>query len=154
MKDKDIKLARVFIGNTLKALEQYQTNLGTDEQSYSHTLFINACVGFLVVANEAVLEELPKSEINEKEWGISLDDIKVIRGDKSVYNVAMQMRHSIAHFNFSYEYSEMVSMPIENITFKNWHNNFETEAMSFIAFKTFVFKIAKETLRIIDSKLQ
>lgn len=54
---KDIKLARVFIKNSLKALEQYQGNLNKDEQSYSHTLFINVCVGFLMVVSESILDE-------------------------------------------------------------------------------------------------
>ena len=148
---KDPKLAKVFICNTLKALEQYQDNLKKDEQSYSHTLFINACVGFLIVANETVFDELPNDIINEEYWGISPDDIE-IKGDKSVRNVAQQMRHSIAHFNFTFDYSETESVPIKNVRFKNRNNNFETKAISFASFKKFVLAVVKESLKIIESK--
>ena len=148
---KDPKLAKVFICNTLKALEQYQGNLNKNEQSYSHTLFINACVGFLMVANETVFDELPNDIINEEYWGISPDDIE-IKGDKSVRNVAQQMRHSIAHFNFTFDYSETESVPIKNVQFKNWNDNFETKAISFASFKKFVLAVVKESLKIIESK--
>ena len=149
---KDTKLARVFISNTLKALEQYQDNLGKDEQSYSHTLFINACVGFLMVVNESILDKLPDSEINEQDWGISPNDIKVIKDGKSVRNVAKQMRHSIAHFNFEYDYSDTISLPIKYITLKNWKENLEVNELSFFAFKSFVLSIAEEALKIIDKE--
>lgn len=151
---KDTKLARVFISNTLKALEQYQDNLGKDEQSYSHTLFVNACAGFLMVVNESILKELPDCEINEQDWGISPNDIKVIKGDKSVHNVVKQMRHSIAHFNFEYEYSDTISLPIKHITLKNWKDNLEVNELSFFAFKTFVLRVAEEALKIIDNKIK
>ena len=146
---KDPKLAKVFIRNTLKALEQYQDNLNKDEQSYSHTLFINACVGFLIIANETVFDELPNDIINEEYWGISPDDIE-IKGDKSVRNVAQQMRHSIAHFNFTFDYSETESVPIKNVRFKNRNNNFETKAISFASFKKFVLKVVNEALTILE----
>ena len=148
---KNPKLAKVFICNTLKALEQYKNNAREDDQSYSHTLFINACVGFLIIANETVFDELPNDIINEEYWGISPDDIE-IKGDKSVRNVAQQMRHSIAHFNFSFDYSETESVPIKNVRFKNWNNNFETKAISFASFKKFVLAVAKEALKIIDKE--
>ena len=147
---KDPKLAKVFICNTLKALEQYQGNLNKDEQSYSHTLFINACVGFLIVVSESILDKLPDCEINEKDWGISPDDIKVIKDGKSVRNVAQQMRHSIAHFNFTFDYSETESVPIKNVRFKNRNDNFETKAISFASFKKFVLKVVNEALTILE----
>lgn len=147
---KDPKLAKVFIRNTLKALEQYQDNLNKDEQSYSHTLFINACVGFLIVVSESILDKLPDCEINEKDWGISPDDIKVIKDGKSVRNVAQQMRHSIAHFNFTFDYSETESVPIKNVRFENWNDNFETKAISFASFKKFVLKVVNEALTILE----
>ncbi|MBO7315308.1 MAG: hypothetical protein J6U49_06540 [Alistipes sp.] len=149
---KDYKLAKTFIINTLKALDQYQENLGKDEPSYSHTLFINACVGFLMVVNESIFDELPDCEINEQDWGISPNDIKVIKGGKSVCNVAKQMRHSIAHFNFEYEYSDTISLPIKHITLKNWKENLEVNELSFFAFKTFVLRVAEEALKIIDKE--
>lgn len=147
---KDPKLAKVFIRNTLKALEQYQDNLNKDEQSYSHTLFINACVGFLIVVSESILDKLPDCEINEKDWWISPDDIKVIKDGKSVRNVAQQMRHSIAHFNFTFDYSETESVPIKNVRFENWNDNFETKAISFASFKKFVLKVVNEALTILE----
>lgn len=156
VKEKDLQLAKIFIGRTFEALKQYEGNLKKDEQSYAHTLFINACVGFLITVNESILNDFPTCcIISEEEWGISPDKISEIKGkDKSVRNVVTQVRHSIAHFNFKFDYSPHESMPIERITLKNWKCHLEIKDLDFNDFKCFVLKVASEALKIIDSKIK
>lgn len=155
VEDKDLQLAKIFIERTFEALKQYEGNLKKDEQSYAHTLFINACVGFLITVNDSILNDFPTCIISEEEWGISPDKISEIKGeDKSVRNVVTQVRHSIAHFNFKFDYSLYESMPIEKISLKNWKGYLEVNDLDFNAFKCFVLKVASEALKIIDSKIK
>lgn len=155
VEDKDLQLAKIFIERTFEALKQYDENLKNTQQSYAHTLFINACVGFLMTVNESVLNDFPTSIISEDEWGISPKKIEEIKDDdKSVRNVIKQVRHSIAHFNFKFDYSPHESMPIERITLKNWKGHLEIKDLDFNAFRCFVLKVANEALKIIDSKIK
>lgn len=155
VEDKDLQLAKIFIERTFEALKQYEGNLKKDEQSYAHTLFINACVGFLITVNDSILNDFPTCIISEEEWGISPDKISEIKGeDKSVRNVVTQVRHSIAHFNFKFDYSLYESMPIEKISLKNWKGYLEVNDLDFNAFKCFVLKVASEALKIIDIKIK
>ena len=152
---KDLQLTKIFIERTFEALKQYNENLKKTQQSYAHTLFINACVGFLMTVNESVLDDLPTSIISEDEWGISPNKIEEIKGDdKSVRNIVTQVRHSIAHFNFKFDYSPHESMPIERITLKNWNGHLEIKDLDFNAFRHFVLKVAEEALKIIDNKIK
>lgn len=155
VKEKDLQLAKIFIGRTFEALKQYEGNLKKDEQSYAHTLFINACVGFLITVNESILNDFPTCIISEEEWGISPDKISEIKGkDKSVRNVVTQVRHSIAHFNFKFDYSLYESMPIEKISLKNWRGYLEVNDLDFNAFRHFVLKVATTALEIINKRIQ
>lgn len=155
VEDKDLLLAKIFIERTFEALKQYEENLKGTQQSYSHTLFINACVGFIMTVNDSVLNDFPTSIISEKEWGISPKKIEEIRGgDKGVKNVVSEVRHSIAHFNFTFDYSPYESMPIERITLKNWQGHLKIEDLDFHAFRYFVLKVAEEALKIIDNKIK
>ena len=153
---KDPQLAKVFICNTLKALEQYEEKLNDSQQSYSHTLFINACVGLLMVTTEIMLKNLPTTKVNKDEWGINPDEIlyaslltkdKGKLDDRSVQNVARLMRNSIAHFGFSFDYNENKSIPINEISFElDEQSEFKVKNLSFSSFKTFVLRVAKELL--------
>lgn len=155
VENKDLLLAKIFIERTFEALKQYDENLKNTQQSFAHTLFINACVGFLMTVNESVLNDFPTSIISEDEWGISPKKIEEIRGgDKGVKNVVSEVRHSIAHFNFTFDYSPYESMPIERITLKNWQGHLKIEDLDFHAFRYFVLKVAEEALKIIDNKIK
>lgn len=152
---KDLQLTKIFIERTFEALKQYDENLNNTQQSYAHTLFINACVGFLMTVNESVLDDLPTSIISDDEWGISPNEIEEIKGDdKSVCNVVTQVRHSIAHFNFKFDYSPHESMPIERITLKNRNGHLEIKNLDFNAFRLFVLKVATTALEIINKRIQ
>ena len=155
VEDKDLLLAKIFIERTFEALKQYDENLKNTQQSYAHTLFINACVGFLMTVNESVLNDFPTSIISEDEWGISPKKIEEFKDDdKSVRNVIKQVRHSIAHFNFKFDYSPHESMPIERITLKNWKGHLEIKDLDFNAFRHFVLKVATTALEIINKRIQ
>ena len=62
-----------FIERTLKALRQHGRALNADEISYDRTLFINACVGLLLVPSSTIYDHLPEEMIDN--WGISSDKI-------------------------------------------------------------------------------
>ena len=72
---KDYKQASIFIERTLAVLQQYEKSLKAGEQSYSHTLFINACVGLLMTTTEVVLTRLPTGKISKEDWGIDPKDV-------------------------------------------------------------------------------
>ncbi|MBQ3209565.1 MAG: hypothetical protein IJB23_07085 [Alistipes sp.] len=153
MTKKDNEQARMFIERTISILQQYENNLKDGEQSYSHTLFINACVGLLMVTRETILNDLPQSQINKQDWGIEPSDIKHIENnDFSVAKIALEIRNSIAHYNFSFEYNDSKSVPIDKISFRSDFNKIEVEDLDFYSFKRFVLKIADKALKILNEE--
>ena len=62
-----------FIERTLEALKQHGRELNDGEISYDRTLFINACVGLLLVPSSTIYDQLPNEVIDN--WGISSDKI-------------------------------------------------------------------------------
>ena len=144
----------IFIENTIRALTQYEKHSEDFEKSYAHTLFINACVGLLMVPVDSVLGELPLYEVNKDDWGIDPADISQMRGSetKSVREVARRLRHAIAHNNFQFGYDEVNPIPLENLHFENHREEF-TADLSFYAFKQFVLKVAKEAVKILQRKI-
>lgn len=154
MKRRDFKQNAIFIKNTMNALTQYEEHSEDFEKSYAHTLFINACVGFLMVPIDSVLGELPLSEVNKDDWGIDSADISQMKGaeTKSIREVARRLRHAIAHNNFQFGYDEVNPIPLENLHFEN-HNEEFTADISFYAFKKFVLKLAEESIKILQRKI-
>lgn len=151
--EKDLQLAKIFIERTQKALRQYEENLKEGQQSYAHTLFINACVGFLMVAMDSIYDDFPMCGIN-KDWGILPQEIEIKGNDKSVRNVVSKIRNAIGHFNFSFAYGkDNESLPIKEISFQNWDNELRIKDLSFESFKKFVNKVADTTIEIINKRL-
>ena len=156
---KDYKQASIFIERTLAVLQQYEKSLKAGEQSYSHTLFINACVGLLMTTTEVVLTRLPTGKISKEDWGIDPKDVleasllknhKDKMDERSVQNITRLMRNSIAHFWFTFDYDETKSIPIDKISFKlDKYSKFELNELDFSSFKLFVFKVAEESLKIL-----
>ena len=106
-----------------------------------------------MVTRETVLNDLPKDQINKQDWGIEPSDIKHIEDDDfSVTKVALEMRNSIAHYNFSFEYNDSKSVPIDKISFRSDFNKIEVEDLDFYSFKRFVLKIADKALKILNEE--
>lgn len=152
--ENELKKDIVFIDNTLKILNQYNEFVGELEQSYARSLFINLCVGLLVIPRSLEREYsfLPTEVINKKEWGICKEDISINKdGDYSVRRIFTHLRNSVMHNRFNYDTELMVSVPIKEITFHDkWRDtdeeyNFCT-TLKFEDFINFVLKTTKIVL--------
>ena len=154
MGNRDYNKDRIFIERTLKVIAQYEEYKERFEKSYTHTLFINACVGLLMVPADSVIGELPLCDVDENNWGISPTAIIKIKGEegKSVRNITRKLRHAIAHNNFHFECSDDPNAPIENLHIKNHKGEF-TAKIPFLALKKFVLKLADESLKILNVKI-
>lgn len=137
-----------FIRRTIKALTQYEDYIKEhpQEQSYSRTLFINACVGLLMIPHEEKIKSFPNCSV--KDWGINEDKIKLEK-DKSISKITTHLRNSVAHSRFEYNCKEE-SVPIEEIIFTDKYKNSDSDnfeaVLDYETFKNFVFHIAKFTL--------
>lgn len=139
-----------FINRTLSALEQYDKYIKEHpkEQSYSRTLFINACVALLMIPRDEIFKSLPKTSVEE--WGIDEDKISMEgSNDKKIPTTVFHLRNSIAHNRFEYNCNE-VSIPVEEIIFtdkKKNIKNFEAR-LDYKSFKKFVLNVTDFALKV------
>lgn len=158
-----------FIERTIKALDQHGRRLEKGEISYDRTLFINACVGLLLVPSSTIYDQLPNEVIDD--WGISSDKITMEDKDgnnleelKTVKEVIRHLRNAIAHNHFNFDSGdecECGCIPIDDIEFVdiNLYNkrtkrkkgekkvhNFKVQ-LTFEEFKQFIENVAKYTIR-------
>lgn len=95
----DVPFEKEFICRTLELLKQYETCCGTVK--YEDTLFLNLCVGLLIMPQQTyfyqfkVLEHTIVDKIN---WGINAYNIDT--GEKDVFNIIKHIRNSISHKRF------------------------------------------------------
>ena len=85
-----------FISRTLKLLRQYETSCGITK--YEDTLFLNLCVGLLIIPRQAYdvqFQSLQHTFVDKKVWSIDIRMISV--GEKDVYNIIRHIRNSISH---------------------------------------------------------
>lgn len=144
----ELKRDIVFVENTLKILNQYDEFVGELEQSYARSLFINLCVGLLVIPRSLEYEYsfLPTEVVNKKEWGICKEDISTNKdGDYSVRRIFTHLRNSVMHNRFNYDTDLMVSVPIKEITFHDKRHEKDEEynfcaTLKFEDFRYFVLK--------------
>ena len=137
-----------FISRTLKLLRQYETSCGITK--YEDTLFLNLCVGLLIIPQQAYYDQfqsLQRTFVDKKEWSIDIRMISV--GEKDVYNIIRHIRNSISHKRF--ELTSENSYEITHIIVKDKrHDN--SRGFSFYAefpitiFKDFVIKVAEYAL--------
>lgn len=166
--DKIKKDDATFIKRTQMALRQHGRRLKKGEISYDRTLFINACVGLLLVPSATIYDKLPNSSINE--WGISAEKISMKDSDgneldelKTVQEVVRHLRNAIAHNRFEFKCEDDgKSVPIDDINFidishkhiekikrKKVVAEFEVK-LTYEEFKAFIEKVAKHAVRCID----
>mgnify|MGYP000133453750 CR=1 FL=1 len=80
-----------FIQRTQEIVNGYQI-------PFENTLFINACVGLLIIPQQSLFNHLPTEVVSADKWGIADTDISCIKEpNKSVKNVARHIRNAIAH---------------------------------------------------------
>jgi len=130
-----------FIRRTYEILHGYRGK-------YNVTLLINCCIGLLILPKEKWDKNLPIGDINQNEWGISPNDIKIAT-DYKINEVVRHLRNSIAHYRYTFSY-DSTNKKITEITFKDMqnratHNNFEL-TISVKNFKKFLYKFSQTML--------
>ena len=76
-----------FIQRTQEIVNGYQI-------PFENTLFINACVGLLIIPQQSLFNHLPTEVVSADKWGIADTDISCIKEpNKSVKNVARHIRN-------------------------------------------------------------
>lgn len=151
----------VFIQNTLSILKQYDSFKNELEQSYARSLFINSCVGLLVVprSNDKVFDELSKENISNGKWCIREENITLnIEGDFSVGAIARHLRNSVMHNRLTYDCDLCSSTVINEITFcdkkeKDVDYNFQA-TLKFEIFREFVLTLAQYALDVLEGKVK
>ncbi len=152
MKPQDYRQNIIFIQRTIKAFNAYEDYVKDKEDDYSHTLFINACVGLLMVPEDSILGDITQKLIDKEIWGIAPEEIIEIKGDKGVRNVVDRLRDAIAHNNFRFDYDLKKSIPIKAIHLRNRRGEF-TATFDFENFKKFVLKVADEAVKCMHEKI-
>ena len=148
-----IKCNKIFIERTLEVLNQYDEFKKQLECSYSRTLFINCCVGTLLVSPKYIFNKRLGEEQDLIKWGINPDNIEKSNGGKNVKDVARHLRNSVAHGHFVFQVDDNMSIPINHIRFEDYNLKGQltfSATLTFSQFRTFVLKITEEVLKEID----
>lgn len=146
---------KVFIIRTNNLLEQYQDIKDKLDCSYSRTLFINCCVGLLLLSKEIAYKMLPDDEEQIEKWGISLKSIIHCTPKKSPKQVTRHLRNAISHGNFDFTVEEGLSTPINHISFTDQDMNGNTTFRALIPFdefRLFVLNVSQQALKVIEEK--
>lgn len=116
-----------FVKRTKDIIEQYDAFQIDKKIKYEVTLLLNCLIGLLILPQQRLFNELPKTVINKSEWGISTDDIWIIldrrkrNEEKNILNIARHLRNSVAHYRFQ-AYPEKID-DIKAITFLDYLND-------------------------------
>lgn len=148
-------------------IERTQNILNIFEKSanYEKTLFLNCCIGLLVVPqqwkdeNEESMFIINESVTYDK-WGIAPDNLKGITnnpkkgtGAESIENIAYHFRNSLCHNHFDIMGQD--TEKITQITIVDYFQNLEQESfrltLQFSDFKKFIMTYATEKNKIIKA---
>jgi hypothetical protein len=150
-----------FVKRTKTIIDQYTNSKIAKKKKFEVTLFLNCCVGLLVVPQQRLFYNLPATITNKREWGISPDEITVIlkkigvNEDKSICNIARHLRNSITHYRFKV-YPDQ-NNEISGIHFTDLLNDKTTTSfdlrVSINDLKTFVAKISDLFIYEIETSL-
>ena len=130
-----------FIQRTKAIIDSYST-------PFENTLFINTCVGLLILPEQRLYDHLPKDVVSEKDWGISPDAIKVEK-NKDVQTTARHIRNAISHNGI--QFSSENGVDITHIQITDYtSDNHTTESFRMESpidkFKRFVLAFAQFAL--------
>lgn len=128
-----------IVTRTLQIIDEYKG-------LYEDTLFLNLCVGLLVVPKESLYSSLPTEEVSEAQWGLDPSRISfVIDNDKSVKATVRHIRNAIAHNGIRFGSdggSEITHIQIEDKGMGQQALSFKA-AMAISEFRIFVLKVAR-----------
>ena len=143
---KNKKNCKEFIRRTIAVLNAYKENLPDNEQSYDRSLFMNSCLGLLILPKEEYYKSIPQKSADV--WGFPVEKISTC-GNTDIQSVIRHLRNAIAHNRIDFECHEGPSVPIGDITFvdmcKDGKENFRV-VISFETFKNFVLQFANHII--------
>ena len=124
-----------FIERTLELISQYEVKMHDYEfeKQYNHTLLINCLLGLIVFPKEKVISFLPKHFLDKnlkKDMGIinSVINPEVTE----LKSLIIALRHTIAHFDISFESDDQEEFLIDKIVFKDRDKGENYIVVSFI----------------------
>lgn len=113
-----------FIERTLAIISQYETLVYSKpfEQQYNYTLLLNCLLGLVVMPKEISLTYLPKERLTKELLGdMGLNESIINSEIKSLNQLIVILRHSIAHFDFEIRSSNDEFL-IDEIVFNDSYN--------------------------------
>ena len=114
-----------FIARTLHLIAQYEGQLHRYDfnEQYNYTLLINCLLGVIVMPKEKVITYLPAVRItNELKKDMGIKDSIFDNDIVDLKKLVVQLRHSIAHFDISFESTDEDFL-INKIIFSDSENN-------------------------------
>ncbi len=144
-----------FIHRTIRVIEQYENIKNKLDCSYSRTLFINCCVGLLLLSKEIAYKQLPNKKACVNDWGIDIEKISECLPYISPKQITRHLRNSISHGNFDFTVEDGLSIPINHINIEDYDKNGNLTFQALIPFnefRIFVLKVSEEALKILNEK--
>ena len=112
-----------------------------------------------MLSKEIAYKQLPNRKASVNDWGIDINKDKNKIGKCSPHispkQIARHLRNSISHGNFDFAVEDGLSIPINHISFDDYNENGDLTFQALIPFgefQTFVLKLSKEALMILDKK--
>jgi hypothetical protein len=112
-----------FIERTLKLISQYEIKMHDYDfrDQYNHTLLINCLLGLIVFPKERIMKFLPKQNLadkkNREEMGLVNSNINP--DIKDLKDLIISLRHSLAHFDISFESDNAEEFLIDRVVFSD-----------------------------------
>ena len=140
-----------FISRTQNILTQYETDC-----SYEKTLFLNCCVGLLIMPQQCADHDENISVdgwVDYENWGIDTDRIEVNEHRKgtdknSIENIAYHIRNSMCHYRFDVMGCNTEKIKTIRLTDIRYDGKQEVKTfsleLSFDDFRKFVLKYADQ----------
>ena len=117
---------------------------------YEETLFLNLCVGLLIIPKESLYAKLPTEEVSETKWSIDPNWISSeAHKDKSVKTTLRHMRNAISHNRIGFENHDVAGTDITHIRFEDKSSGKQTfkAVVEISKFHDFVLKVANFALQ-------
>jgi len=111
-----------FVERTLELISQYESVMHKYkfEEQFNHTLLVNCLLGLIVFPKERTISFLPKHFLSvelKTEMGITYSTFNP--EIKELKDLIIALRHTIAHFDISFESNEPEEFLIDRIVFSD-----------------------------------
>jgi hypothetical protein len=108
-----------FIDRTLQLISQYEKDLYQYEfkEQFNYTLLLNCLTGLIIMPKERIIHDIPNDRLllqMKKEMG--LQDTEINSDFTTVKDLAIALRHCVAHFSIKVE-SETAEFLVDKIIF-------------------------------------